>query len=444
MIIRLKIKNFKSFNKETNFLLTPGKTRIHKDHIIKENSYKGINVLKNCAIYGANASGKSNFIQSLYFIRTIIKKGLNKIPPIQTFKHKLSKKSKNNPISIEIELKSNGKNYAYGFVVDENIFIEEWLYEIDKNNDTKIYYVNNKDNKWEFNYNFLIDTEQKELIDFTKKTTRKDQLFLKKCIDNNIIFLEPVNNVYDWFDNKLRIILPESKYKGLETNLKKDSDFKIIFTEFLKTFDSNIEGLDFKKVKSIDSLNLPRMVIDDIVNSMTNKDTITLKNYDEMTYLFDLDSKNNPEISRLITKHKSHDSKTLIDFELAEESQGTQRMLHLIPALISILSSEKVYVIDELERSLHPILAKDFINVFNDLTKGKESQIIFTTHETFYLDLSVLRRDEIFFCEKNEFGESDIYSLEEFSPRYDKDIRAGYIHGRYGAIPFAFYKGVSI
>ncbi|HEC84187.1 MAG TPA: hypothetical protein ENI48_02955 [Thioploca sp.] len=141
---------------------------------------------------------------------------------------------------------------------------------------------------------------------------------------------------------------------------------------------------------------------------------------------------NQLKAAKLMTLHPTQGGRQAL-FEISEESEGTQRMIDLIPALITLLNSEKVLVIDELERSLHPRLTKSLLELFLTHSKAVKSQMIVTTHESGLLDLEWLRTDEI--VEKNQAGESSVYSLEEFKPNYDKDIQRGYLLGRFGAVP---------
>ena len=137
---------------------------------------------------------------------------------------------------------------------------------------------------------------------------------------------------------------------------------------------------------------------------------------------------------KMMTVHKD-DEAGEVPFEISEESDGTRRIMELIPALIALNNGEKVYFIDEIERSLHPTLARVFFELFHRITESKNGQLIATTHESGLLDLKLFRKDEIWFVEKDQTGASRTYSMEEFKPRYDKDIRKGYLLGRFGAVP---------
>ena len=146
------------------------------------------------------------------------------------------------------------------------------------------------------------------------------------------------------------------------------------------------------------------------------------------------DSEGKLHLFKLITAHRLPGQSETIFFELTEESDGTMRLIDLIPALVDLCENEKFYAIDELDRSMHAHLTRAFQEYFFSCSKT-ESQIIATTHELDILDLDLLRKDEIWFVEKDKHAAFHTYSLEEFKPRYDKDIRKGYLKGRFGAIP---------
>ena len=154
-----------------------------------------------------------------------------------------------------------------------------------------------------------------------------------------------------------------------------------------------------------------------------------------VTYAIIKDENNKIKTYCLTSKHKMIDSDSFAYFEINEESDGTQRLIDLIPAIIDLFKGNKVFVIDELDRSLHPKLSNSILNIFLNGTSNVKSQLIVTTHETSLLNLKNIRKDEIWFIEKNKNGEASLYSLEEFKPRFDKEIRKNYLLGRFGAIP---------
>jgi AAA15 family ATPase/GTPase len=148
-----------------------------------------------------------------------------------------------------------------------------------------------------------------------------------------------------------------------------------------------------------------------------------------------MNEQNELEVFKLMANHKIKDSTAETSLEIKDESDGTQRLLELIPALYLVLKGDYVCIIDELDRSMHPKLSFNILDMFLDSRIKHEGQLIVTTHETNLLNLNLLRRDEIWFVEKNKDGASSIFSLEEFIPRYDSDVRKGYLLGRFGGIP---------
>ena len=140
-------------------------------------------------------------------------------------------------------------------------------------------------------------------------------------------------------------------------------------------------------------------------------------------------------VARLVAEHRD-DSGQPVAFSLSDESDGTRRVLDLLPALYQAKGGRRVFVIDEIDRSLHPLLAKKFLEFFLRLDSRERGQMILTTHEANLMDLELLRRDEIWFTEKNRASETSVYSLSDFNIRTDLKVAKGYLQGRFGAIPF--------
>jgi len=140
------------------------------------------------------------------------------------------------------------------------------------------------------------------------------------------------------------------------------------------------------------------------------------------------------ELYKIVIAHEITDTHEEVPFDLKDESDGTVRLIDLIPALADLCDHEKLYLIDELDRSMHAQLTRAFMEYFFSCSTSR-SQILATTHELDLLDLELLRKDEIWFVEKDSASASHLYSLEEFKPRFDKDIRKGYLQGRFGGIP---------
>jgi len=439
MIIRLFIRDFLSFYDEVEFSLYPGKGSVLSNHIIREDNRDDIPTLKSAVIYGANASGKSNLVKALSFLKFMVTKGFPVDRGISYNPYKLKNRKTKNFSKIEIEIKTNNKNYAYGFEFDENKIIEEWLFIINKRSDKEIFTRKLIENKYKTTFkNISFSTkENEEFAKFTARGTPKNRLFIREAKERELDFIEDINKVYEWFDTKLKIIFPKTKYRDLVFQLDKDEDFANLFSNLLTHFKTGIHKLIKKSIDpEKDIKNIPIAVVQDIINSLKPQKQGLLsipgeaKNY---AFQKSKDGKINSYI--LVTQHLKNDG-TITIFDLEEESDGTLRLMDIIPALIDLTNNDSVYVIDELDRSMHPILTKGIIEYFFSNSGSVHSQLIVTSHESCLLDLSLLRKDEIWFVEKNKKGETQLYSLLEFKPRSDINIRKGYLNGRYGAIPF--------
>ena len=274
-------------------------------------------------------------------------------------------------------------------------------------------------------------------LEFIAKGTRANQPFLTECNVRNVEYFQ---DVYNWFRKKLRFIFPRTRFRGIEYALGDSANSSTnSFEKILCSFDTGITGLDKKEVNLDSELPpIPEEIKRDfhekldkpnakIILSSRDGDYLEIyKNFDE----------NVLKARKLMSKHKMKGSSQEILFEISEESDGTRRMMDFIPMLIELSTEDCTFFVDEIDRSLHPMLTKKIVEFFSKLSIGKASQFVFTTHESSLLNFDLLRRDEIWFIEKNKDGESTMYSLEEYKPRHDKDIRKGYLLGRYGAIPF--------
>lgn len=444
MLIRFSIENFLSFNARSEFSMLPGKSRIHAHHLIKPKSRNDIGLLKAAIIYGANASGKSNIAKALDFTRKFILRGTtseNKKIDFQSFR--LDKEALNKPSRIEIEIKHKDKCYAYGFVFDNIMIYEEWLYEINKNSEKIIF--ERKEGKEQkpivtfAGIKFENPTEEQFLV-FTAAGTRKNQLFLTECrvrnVKANVKNIGDILTVIDWFQNSLKIIFPNSKFGGIEFELRENQDLSIIFHEFLNYFNTGIKGIelvdvDFDNIKDIPD-EVKKEILSDI--SETTKAFITSPSKN-ITYALTKNKAAELKVFKMMTSHDVKGSSKPEFFEMNDESDGSQRIIDFIPVMMDLMKSDNVFIIDEIDRSLHPNLTCDFVDLFLSKSENVNSQLIVTTHESSLLNQKIVRKDEIWFVLKDKFGASSFYSLEEFKIRFDKEIRKDYLLGRYKAIP---------
>jgi AAA15 family ATPase/GTPase len=423
--------------------MIPGKGRLHPSHRINGKSAADIDVLKTALIYGANASGKSSLIKSMKFAKNFILQGAKAGSSITLPKFKLAKDSLMKPSRFEFEFKINGFNYAYGFLVDYDKVIEEWLYQITKFSEKAIFERGTSaENKTEVKFSGIRFKTKKEqqFMEFIALGTRANKLFLSECLERNVSVsiegIEAINNALKWFIEKLTIIFPDSKFHGLEFEFEKSGKLAEEFKKYMKIFDTGIDDIELKPVDFDKIADIPDEIKEDVIGRLKkNSKTIISDKINNITYTVYKNKNNEIKAYVLNSRHKLGGSNEYVSFDFNEESDGTQRLIDLIPALVDLSKNDKVFIIDELDRSLHPNLSRSFIDIFLSSTEGVHSQLIVTTHETSLLNLRKIRKDEIWFVEKNKNGEAQLYSLEEFKPRFDKEIRRDYLVGRFGAVP---------
>ena len=315
---------------------------------------------------------------------------------------KLDKGSVNKPSEFEIKFILDETRYVYGFIADKDKIYDEYLYYYPNGRETKIF---DRTNINEYSYT---QKDEKILREIEAKNAQ-NKFFLATATNWNF---DKTKAAYNFLTNGIGTcnnleILKNMAYKMYETNPDYLKDFAI---DFLQKADFNIE--DYQ----ISQIDVPGEFLTAIPEFITK--TLPDK----------------PKAYQVLFKHKNSDNYLSID----EESLGTQMIFAFIPFLADSLKNKKVLIIDELDKSLHPFLVQYIVEIFNDAEINKNgSQLIFNTHDTNLLDLNILRRDQIWFTEKNsETGESDLYSLSDFSVRKQENVEKGYMLGRYGAVPF--------
>lgn len=401
MILEFSVKNFLSFKEKVTFSMIANSNKELNDNYVEIGGNK---VLKSAAVYGANASGKSNLFKILTLVVLMLRSSnsvdINAKLPLIPFK--LDKGSVNKPSEFEIKFILNETRYVYGFIADKDKIYDEYLYYYPNGRETKIF---DRTNINEYSYT---QKDEKILREIEAKNTQ-NKFFLATATNWNF---DKTKAAYNFLTNGIGTcnnleILKNMAYKMYETNPDYLKDFAI---DFLQKADFNIE--DYK----ISQIDVPgeflTAIPEFIVKTLPDK----------------------PKAYQVLFKHKNSDNYLSID----EESLGTQMIFAFIPFLADSLKNKKVLIIDELDKSLHPFLVQYIVEIFNDAEINKnDSQLIFNTHDTNLLDLNILRRDQIWFTEKNsETGESDLYSLSDFSVRKQENVEKGYMLGRYGAVPF--------
>jgi uncharacterized protein len=439
MLAQFTVENFLSFKEETVFSMLASSDERHPSHIIQDKTGKAISLLRTAAIYGPNASGKSNLIEAISFARDLILDGTKSGQAISYRPFKLSKEKLSSPSRFEFIIKHKGVIYSYGFVVNSKTIIEEWLFATPEKKE--LLYFERSKSTFSFGISLTGKTsKRKQFIEFVAQGTRPNQLFLTQAVDQNV---EEVKSIVNWFKNVLTIVPAESTYNSLEMTVHKNKEFTKFLGDFLKSAGTGIEEVAPEEIDvDIDKLfrdapdSVKSKFRDDIAGLEKDSALILRLPFGER-FVIASKEKGKPVILSLKTMHLT-DKNGSVPFDIEEESDGTQRLINLIPTLFELRKrDEMVFLIDELDRRLHPHLTRLFLQtVLECCEQEKKNQVIFTTHDTNLLDLDILRRDEIWFIEKDSQGASHPYSLAEFKVRPDLKIGKGYLHGRFGAIPF--------
>jgi len=441
MLIRYSVENFLSFNQRTEFSMIPGKGSLKKEH--KAPAINGVSVLKTSIILGANASGKSNLIKAMAFGRFMVVKGFPAGQMIDYEKYRLNKSSAESNSRMEFEIQADGKNYAYGFVFNNTRIVEEWLYEVTKRSEKKIF---ERNLQFTGNYDLALllklneKEEDRQFIRFTAKGTPDNQLFLRELIvrkvAENVSCLSDITSVFNWFLNTLKIVFPEDKYHvGLESEVNDNERLNTIYKELLKYFGTGIVGVCLEDVEP-SSVVIPDFILSGIKERLMNsksenvRSILGINNY---TYVLSREG-SGLKFQQLKTKHLTNEGKEVL-FDTKDESDGTNRIIDLIPLLIDLIEGNNVFIIDEMERSLHPNLIYDIFDLFLGSSSSTHSQLIVATHESSLLTQKLFRKDEIWFIVKDDNGTSHMHSLEDYNVRFDKEIRKDYLLGRFKAIP---------
>ena len=432
MLKRFTIENFSSFQKENSLDLTAGRTELNQEHLY---SFEKVKILKSAVIYGANASGKSNLFKAIDYAKEIV---LNNLDNVDTYKKyfRLDNESFKKPTKFEFEIEIENKFFSYGFssILSNKDIVEEWLFEIGKNVPELIF---------ERNYNVINIgklLQKKEIknrfnIYIEDMKNQSSKLFLSEIANKDLDIPEVkfLNAIYNWFEEKLVILYPDTQYEEL-LSLRINSHLAKTFKKYLSEFDTGVVDISSIEENFEKSLkNIPDELRRQIIKDVAKDNAIgTLKMPDGQFYTIFKDKKDELKVEKLGLIHSNEVQDV---FELKDESDGTKRLFDLIP-LISKFSKDYTIIIDEFDRSLHPKLTKKFFELFYKLNDAdSKTQLIVTTHESTLLDQELVRRDEVWFVEKDKKSASNLFSLNQFKVRYDSKIEKAYLLGRYGAIP---------
>ena len=427
MLLRFTVENWMSYREQMTLSMVASKERQHGHRVPRVAKY-GVRILPVASIYGGNASGKTNLFKALSFARAQIIRGSQPDNLIPVKPYKLDHSSADQPCRFTFELLVNDVIYEYSFSVTRKMVVEEKLVEISTASERVLYH--RSDGNPHFHKTLSEDT----FLEYAFKGTRDNQLFLTNTISQQIERFKPI---HDWFRDTLQLVAPDSRFELFEQFLLEGHPLYPVFNASLAQLDTGIKHLGEESV-AFETLPLPETWRTELQEKLKEGDTVKIiTDRPHERYIF---TRKDGEINvqKLITYHQRSDGKE-VKFEMRQESDGSQRVIDVLPAFLELgsESSHKVYVIDELDRSLHTLLTRHLLECYlASCSPTSRSQLLFTTHDVLLMDQDLFRRDEMWVTERDRQGCSTLFSFSEYKDvRYDKDIRKSYLQGRLGGIP---------
>lgn len=402
MLLEFMCSNHKSIKDKIVFSALAGSDNTNDD---MTEEIAGVKVLKSAVIYGANGSGKSNFIDAISFVKNLVVNSITHQPGqgIRQIPHKLSELGSESTYQVQFVVK--GIRYVFGFSLKNLLVSEEYLYYFPNGRQAKIF--DRKDEK------FTVGSKFRGKFNSCKDVLKPNRLLLSCAA--NFTAVEEVADAFGFFNNELVVYVAENQDNWMNYSLyqiNSNEKMKKVVLSLMRDLGMGVKdikvSIDQKKMESIE---LPPFLTDEFKNMLlqTKVDAISAKVVYEK---FETDL-------------------------LQDESTGVQKLFALLCPMIDILINGKVLLCDELEASLHESIVYELVKLFMTIKTDKFAQIIFTTHETGLLNLDLFRRDQIWFTEmEGTDRNTDLYSLAEIkNVRKDDNFGKGYITGKYGAIP---------
>ncbi len=434
MLIRFSIENWQSFREQATFSMIAGPERQHNDRLARVKKYD-LRVLPTAAIYGGNASGKTNFVKALAFVQALVVRGTQPDDLIAVEPFLLDTEAVDESCTFHFELLIDELVYDFSFSVTSRSVVEEKLVRVTSTSETTLYH--RKKGKLPVLHDSL---KPKDFYKFAFRGTRKNQLYLTNAVSQNVEAFRPV---YDWFKNTLVLLAPDSHIQQFEYYLQEEHPLHGIMNTTLSQLDTGISRLGAEEIP-FESIPAPEELLNNLKETLKEGNISRLHKRDS-NERYVVSRKGNALIAQKLVAHHRRSDASEIKFELSQESSGSQRIIDLMPAFIDASSplNKKVYVIDEVDRSLHTLLTRQLLEAFLDSRRAdSRSQLIFTTHDVLLMDQQFLRRDEMWVTERDGEGRSQLFSLGEYKElRNDTDVRKRYLQGRLGGIPRILFSG---
>ena len=437
MLLRYIVSNFKSIGHPVEFSMFPTEEstdeRFLKTITTKAGEWK---VLRRGGFFGPNASGKSSFIESIDFARDYIVDGQKSGKGTGVNQFRGDFEDLEGISSFQFMFYLEGEVYEYGFSLDRRQVHEEWLMQMTEKELKPLFTrVTDENGKTEieiesrFAHNNSKDRKLADVLKESIQESQKNQLFLYKLYDNGI---KKADKIVQWFKN-LQIIFPKTTVQALPIRMKADEDLRNYIASMLDKMDTGVyeisvasDEIDFHEFAQ--KLDLPKEVVDEIEEIKNG-----IVNLAGRYFVFAENKKKRTILVQLKFNHRLNSKR--VQFNIDEESDGTQRLVDLLPMLFTIGKNPTIYFVDEIDRSLHTKLSLFLLDEFACRAQEGSNQIIFTAHDVNLINLDNFRQDEIWFIEKTQMGESTLRPFSDFEVKKGQDTLKAYLSGRFGAVP---------
>ncbi len=452
MLIEFSIENFRSIKEEVTFslLASPDKS-LEKNTFESEALNKGDRLLRTAAIYGANASGKSNVVMAFETLREMVLNSMLNRPgdSLVYTPFKLDEECLEKPTRFKVVFIQNDVQYVYGVAFTGERIVEEFLHYYPRGRKSLIFErkVGNGEQETKFTKDRRV---QKGILD----RTLDNVLYLSSSAQQKY---EKTMEVFRWFREEFTVI-QKADHPGLMNYtvdlLGRSEEYKKLILETLVAADLGIEDIlveyrepPFEGFSSKLSGEQGWLSVRESGNKSELVDIKTIHRAGirngigkgNRNRIGSENENGNGNVNEKLEEKGTGNVSPTVQFDFYEdESEGTKRIFYLVGPFIDALVNGKTLVLDELDLRMHPTLCEYLVRLFHAPSRNKKNaQLVFTTNDVNLLDLNLFRRDQVWFTEKDpDTGSTELFSLTEFSPRRDKNIRKGYLAGRYGALPF--------
>lgn len=424
MIVQFSVRNFKTFKDKVTLSLVA--SNYDKANLEESNVYEIENfsnrLLKSLVVYGANASGKTKLFDAMAFMRWFVVNSSVKTQEgdeIETHTFQFNSESESGSSEFEIIYILNNSQFRYGFEITNEKVISEWLYQkklTKKPKEVELFYRDESDIFYHNSFK-----KMKLLIKEGDGILRNNALLLSV---SNQFKVKEAKDIVEYF-KKFNFLLGNEPYRYQEFSLnqisqKSEIGAKII--ETMKRFDTGISDIEVKEIRIEDNHHFPAEIREKISELSKNGKDLTLLEADAIHKKFDSDY--------------NFIENVRFDFD-EHESSGTQKLMAILGPIYDTLSIGQTIVIDELDSRLHPKIVSHIVKLFNSKeTNPRNSQLLINTHNTNLLSENLFRRDQIWFTEKNRYGEGTLVSLSDYKVRNGENFEEKYLEGRFGGIPF--------